>query len=317
MLDCFNEHFISAGFLFESSRQDLATDLHADLAPPSPGRSMESQFHFRSVSIPEVHGALKILHANKSAGPDGIDPFFLKLAADFIAEPLTFIFNLSLTHNEIPKAWKSAFVVPLLKGGESSIVNNYRPISKLCVISKVFEKLVSDQLKGYLDANDILSTYQSGFRKQHSTTSAALKVTNDIIDAVDSKRFCAALFIDLSKAFDTVDHNILINMLLHIGVSRQAASWFKDYLSARTQCVQLEGSHSSFLTVSKGVLCLGPCCSQYMLMISVRTYQTLCITFMPTIPLSIVLLCPLKVLLLNYSQPSILSSPPWRNLNWS
>lgn len=100
------------------------------------------------------------------AGPDKLHSVFLKLAADLIAEPLTHILNLSLTSNEIPKVWKSAFVLTLPKGGEPSNVN-YGPISKLCILEKAFEKIVSNQLKGFLDSNDILSKFQSGFRKQH------------------------------------------------------------------------------------------------------------------------------------------------------
>lgn len=93
---------------------------------------MVQPFNFTCLDVIEVHRALKRLDPNKSAGPDKLDPCFLKLAADFIAEPLTHIFNLTLPNNETPNIWKSAYVLPLLKGGDPSVVNNYRPISKLC-----------------------------------------------------------------------------------------------------------------------------------------------------------------------------------------
>lgn len=121
----------------------------------------------------EVHRALKQLDPNKSAGPDKLDPYFLKSAVDFIAEPLTHIFNLTLSNNETPNLWKSAYVLPSLKGGDPSFVNNYRPISKLCVLAKVLEKFVSEQLKEFLDTNGILS-HQSGCRKQHGTITVTL-----------------------------------------------------------------------------------------------------------------------------------------------
>ena len=110
--------------------------------------------------------------------------------------------------NEIPSVWKSAFVLPLLKGGDPAILTNYRPISNLSVLAKVLEALVSEQVKLFLHSNSILSKFQSGFRKKHSTITAAMKVVNDISVALDKKQHCASLCIDLSKAFDTVDHDI-------------------------------------------------------------------------------------------------------------
>ena len=109
------------------------------------------------------------------------------------------MFNLSLSTSKLPKVWISTFVHPLLKGGKPSFVNNYRPISKSCFLAKVFEKLICDQLKEFLESNNILNPFQSGFRKQHSTATAALKVFNDVFEALDSKKFYVALFIDLSR----------------------------------------------------------------------------------------------------------------------
>ena len=102
------------------------------------------------------------------------------------------------------------------------MLNNYRPISKLSVLNKVLESIVSLQLKDFLSTNSILSEFQSGFRKQHSTSTAAVKVVNDFIKFLDNKQHCAALFVDLSKAFDTVDHALLLERLCSIGLSDQA-----------------------------------------------------------------------------------------------
>ena len=106
---------------------------------------------------------------------------------------MTYFFNLSLDTNEIPLIWKSAFVFPLLKGGDPTVLNNYRPISKLSVLAKVMETLVNEQLKEFLTINNILSNFQSGFRKKHSTTTAALKVVNDFIDSLDKKQQLSSL----------------------------------------------------------------------------------------------------------------------------
>lgn len=127
-------------------------------------------------------------------------------------------------------------MVPLLKGGDPSILNNYRPISKLSVLVKVLESLVSDQLKDFFNNKNVLSDFQSGFRKRHSTTSAALKVLNDFIESIDNKQHCAALFIDLSKAFDTVDHTVLKHRLRRAGLSEQTVSWFDNYQTELSVC---------------------------------------------------------------------------------
>lgn len=247
MLNCFNDHFVSSGSLFETVSSSVNhTFVDEDV------RNGQS-FAFSPFTVAEVHKALKGIDPKKAAGPDNLDPYLLNLTADVIAEPLTYLFNLTLELNVIPSVWKSAYVLPLLKGGEPSLLNNYRPISKLSVLAKVLETLVCNQMKEFLCDNNILSTFQSGFRKQHGTITAAMKVVNDLIDAMDRKQHCVSLFIDLSKAFDTVDHDIMLKRLVNIGLSNQAVSWFKDYLSDRTQCVQFDGKSSAVLTVQKGV----------------------------------------------------------------
>lgn len=159
ILNCFNDHFISAGSLSASLNPELTNIGLASVNTPLISQAVSGPitcpFEFMSVSVSEVHNALKKLDRSKAAGPDQIEPFFLKLAADFIAEPLSQIFNLSLISKNIPKIWKSAFVTPLLKGGEPTNVNNYRPISKLCILAKLFERIVSDQLKEFLESNNI------------------------------------------------------------------------------------------------------------------------------------------------------------------
>ena len=141
MLNCFNEHFVSSGRLFDS-----VSSVSVQPCVDEPVRAGQT-FSFLPFSVQVVHKALKSLDQRKPAGPYLLDPCFSNLAADFIAEPLTYLFNLTLECNEIPKIWKSAFVLPLLKGGDPTILNNYRPISKLSPLVKILETLVSEQLK--------------------------------------------------------------------------------------------------------------------------------------------------------------------------
>ncbi|CDQ82994.1 unnamed protein product, partial [Oncorhynchus mykiss] len=141
MLNCFNEHFVSSGRLFDS-----VSSVSVQPCVDEPVRAGQT-FCFLPFSVQVVHKVLKSIDQTKPAGPDLLYPCFLNLAADFIAEPLTYLFNPTLECNEIPKIWKSAFVQPLLKGGDPTLLNNYRPISKLSAQVKILETLVSEQLK--------------------------------------------------------------------------------------------------------------------------------------------------------------------------
>ena len=182
-----------------------------------------------------------------------MESFFIRLAAPFISEYLTFIFNLSISKGSFPLAWKSARVIPLHKGGHRDLLDNYRPISRLSCLAKVLESLVNIQLKRFIANNSVLSPHQSGFRSNHSTASAITLVVNDITTALDKKKYCATLFVDLSKAFDTVDHQLPLKKLCNIGLDSTACLWFNDYLSTRRQCDNVGNVRSEFLTVSKGV----------------------------------------------------------------
>ena len=149
--------------------------------------------------------------------------------------------------------WKAAFVLPLHKGGDSSNLDNYRPISRLPCLAKILESLINKQLQSFLSENNLLSINQSGFRPKHSTTTATMLVVNDIANALDEGKHCAALFIDLSKAFDTVDHDILLSNLSFIGLGPDACRWFSNYLMDRTQAVMVDGVKSEPLALLKGV----------------------------------------------------------------
>ena len=250
MLDitnCFNKHFISSGSIFKESSVSDAIN------PSPPLRRNGPSFSFSAITRNEVLKALKNLDSKKSAGPDEIEPYFLKLAAEIIAGPLSYIFNLSLEQNIVPDVWKSALVVPLLKGGDPTILDNYRPISKLSIIAKVLETILSEQLKDFLVRKSVLSKFQSGFRKNHSTATATMKVLNDVTCALDRGKSCAAVFIDLTKAFDTVNHSILLSRLCSIGLSDFTLGWVSNYLNGRTQRVQIKGSLSDKLNIDTGV----------------------------------------------------------------
>lgn len=252
MVDCFNKHFVRAGHAFAAATPTSTANLTASGSGTGPPLDTPN-FSFQPVEEREVLRELLKLDPYKSAGLDDLDPFFFKLAAYIVSAPITCLFNLSLHTSEFPKDWKSAAVIPLFKGGDKLDLNCYRPISILPCLSKVFEKLVNNQLTNHLESHSILSTMQSGFRTGYGCVSATLKVLNDIICAIDAKHYCVAVFIDLAKAFDSVDHCILLDRLKDVGLIEECLAWFSSYFSGRVQSVKAEGLLSDPLPLSMGV----------------------------------------------------------------
>uniref|UniRef100_A0A8L0DUF3 Reverse transcriptase domain-containing protein n=1 Tax=Oncorhynchus mykiss TaxID=8022 RepID=A0A8L0DUF3_ONCMY len=249
IIENFNKHFSTAGHAFH-----LATPTPVNsTAPPTATRPSLPHFSFSQIHSADVLKELQNLDPYKSAGLDNLDPFFLKLSAEIVATPITSLFNLSFVSSEIPKDWKAAAVIPLFKGGDTLDPNCYRPISILPCLSKVFESQVNKQITDHFESQHTFSAMQSGFRAGHGCTSATLKVLNDILTAIDKKHYCAAVFIDLAKAFDSVNHHILIGRLNSLGFSNDCLAWFTNYFSDRVQCVKSEGLLSGPLAVSMGV----------------------------------------------------------------
>ena len=154
---------------------------------------------------------------------------------------------------DIPTEWKTARVTPVFKKGVKSDLNNYRPISVIPVVSKVFEKIVYDQLYQYLNDNKLLSSCQSGFRSLHSTLTALLEATNSWSVNIDNGFLNGVVFIGLKKAFDTIDHEIILRKLSYFGADQATIKWFQSYLSDRTQRCNVNGSLSTTSTVTCGV----------------------------------------------------------------
>ena len=170
-----------------------------------------------------------------------------------ICKPLAHICNISFRTGVFPSRMKIAKVIPMFKSGTKTEVTNYRPISLLSQFSKILEKLFLTRINSFLCANNILSSSQYGFRTKLSTSLAVMELIEEITNATDNKKHAIGVFIDLKKAFDTVDHGILINKLEHYGVRGAASDWLKSYLSNRKQFVNIDGCSSELLDVSCGV----------------------------------------------------------------
>ncbi len=198
---------------------------------------------------------LKIINSLplKGTGPASIPLRLLKLVANVIVIPLCRIINVSFSSGVFPDALKIAKVLALHKGGPTDDLNNYRPISLLSVFDKIIEKIMHKKVYDFLDEHDILFINQFGFRKKSSTILALLDITERIRESLDNGKYGCGVFIDLKKAFDTVNHEILLLKLEHYGIRDNILNWFQSYLHGRKQYVFYNGVSSDILDISCGV----------------------------------------------------------------
>jgi len=209
-------------------------------------------FELNPVVQSHIIDIVKCMDAKSSLDSDGISTKLLKNIVHEISIPLAHVFSLSINQGIFPSKLKTARVVPIFKSGDMELTNNYRPISLLSSISKILEKVVSVQLYNHLDINKLLYMHQYGFQRNKSTEHNLLSAVNFIYDALNKGEYCIGLFLDLKKAFDVCDHEILISKLHHMGVRDTALNWFRSYLSNRCQYVEVNGAKSSkkFIRIS-------------------------------------------------------------------
>ena len=218
-------------------------------------RSGASFTAFSQLTTDDIITAVRRL-PDKSSAADPIPTNVLKQVVDLVAPFFVELFNRSLNSGQFPDVFRHAFVTPVVKkpGLDASAASSYRPISNLSVLSKLLERLVVRQLVNYLTSADLLPSLQSGFRAGHSTETAVLRVLSDILHAVDCGDVAALVLLDLSAAFDTVDHDILLQRLqVTFGIGDVAHRWIRSYLSGRTQRVRLGAKKSSITHLVCGV----------------------------------------------------------------
>ena len=174
----------------------------------------------------------------------------LKHVKQELADGLVIIFNKSFQEGCFPGVLKLAKVIPIHKGDETTDPTNYRPISLLSIFNKLIEKVMLNRLLKFLEKNNILYKYQFGFRKNHATTHALTEVIDYIYRSLDEGNYVFGIYIDLKKAFDTVQHQILLQKLQHYGIRGIALDWFNSYLSNRKQFVLTNGIQSDILELS-------------------------------------------------------------------
>ena len=242
-----NDHFVTVG-------ERLACQIPcSDYSPTVHIPKTNSVFQLKPVTEGQVLKLLNKLINGKATGLHNIPNRVLKESADIIGPSLTFIFNFSIMSRAFPDDLKMTKVTPAFKGGDRDDLGNYRPISVLPTVARIFEKLVYDQMYAYFLNNGLLGDRQFGFRSLHSTALALSKVTNTWLLNLDSGRMSSVVLLDIQKAFDTVDHQILLDKLRCYGVSGDQLVFSASYLNNRQQCCNVNGKISSTKKIRCGV----------------------------------------------------------------
>ena len=243
---------------FNSFFTNIASNLESKLPAPTtnPLHYLKGNFpQAMATPIIDINNVIKVIKtlADKKASINDFSPLIIKENAHLIAHPLCHLFNQSINAGKFPQLLKTAQITPLYKKGPKHDLNNYRPISKLNIFSKIFEKLMKTFLVDFLEEKEIIHKSQFGFQKGKSTQHALLRFSNMLYDNLQNGKSILSIFIDFSKAFDTVPHDILLNKLFHYGIRGKVLDWFTDYLSNRYQFTTCEYSDSTTTLVTSGV----------------------------------------------------------------
>jgi len=203
-----------------------------------------------SVELCEI---IRSLNIKKSCGEDGFRPQLVKENMSLLCEPLLYMFNLSLVSGVVPNKLKIAKIIPIFKKGDERLPCNYRPISLLSIFEKILEILVHRRLSSFFLKHNILYKHQFGFRKNHSSSLALLEIIDTCYQNLDQSKKMLGIYFDLQKAFDTVDHSILLHKLYNYGVRGLMYNWIKDYLTDRKQFTVVNNVPSDIGSISCGV----------------------------------------------------------------
>ena len=245
----FNAYFVDIGRL-------LSEQIHSDSSSQDyllQRNKPNMNFNFVQVNEVYIDNVINKLKNKSSCGYDNISNKHIKYARSVLIKPLTLLINQCLHTGVYPSQLKMSRVKPLFKSGDKSLFSNYRPISLLPSLSKIFERVIFDQLLAYFTNNNLLCLNQFGFRPGHSTELAALRLVDHLITEMDRNRVPTNIYIDLSKAFDTLNHSILLEKLEYYGIADNSLSLLHNYLTDRCQYVEYNGHRSNTLPISTGV----------------------------------------------------------------
>ena len=245
--DAFNKYYVNIGPNLSRNSTDVNISAMQYMKEPNPFQIILSQV--TSKEVKDISLSLNLC----SPGWDFLSTKIIQSNFEIILEPLTHLLNLSLKNGVFPKELKLAKVIPLHKGNETNLVCNYRPISLLPIFSKIYEKVMYTRLILFLDTYKLLYELQFGFRADHSTCAALIMLIDKITSELEKGNFVLGVFLDYSKAFDCINHDILLQKLHYYGIRGIALEWFKNYLSDRKQFVYFNNTKSNFRNITCGV----------------------------------------------------------------
>ena len=266
--------------MFSKYFSSVATDLEKKIPDPvtNPmdymGPIINESFYAHPSEPEEVLNLIMSL-PNKSSNINSIPLFIYKIIAPELSILISELFNFSISSGVFPSCLKLSTIIPLHKSAEKCYVKNYRPISLIPLLSKIFEKLMVSRLNSFISRNNLISNNQFGFRAGRSTSDAALEFLNETIDAIDNRGYNIAIFLDLQKAFDTVNHGILIKKLERLGFRGIILEWFKSYLSGRSITVYVNKTLSEVRNISVG-LPQGSVCSPILFLLYINDMCNVC-----------------------------------------
>ena len=248
--DDINRHFGSTAERVTASSPVVKEELYRMIDEMD--QDSDTSFRFRYVTYNKVLREIKGLRADCSTGHDNIPTKFIKLVAEHVASPLTHILNTCIMEQEFPLLWKVARISPIPKIDEPQVNDDYRPVSILPALSKIYEKLALRQMVDFLTDNAVMRSNISAYRKGHSTTTT-LAIRDDILKAMKRGEVTLAVMADFSKAFDTVAYETILSKLHQVGFSKSSLRWVTSYLTDRSQYVQVDDRLSNSIDVNFGV----------------------------------------------------------------
>ena len=247
--DTFNNYFSNIASNLQNKIHYHGKDFSKFLTEPNP-----VTFFIKPTNEIEIINNINKLNNNKALGPNSIPTDIFHLIKLNVAKPLADIVNLSFQTGIYIDVLKISKVAPIFKEKGSDLdYSNYRPISLLSNINKIIEKIMHERLYSFLEQHKCIYELQFGFRAKHSTSHALIDLIEDVRNSIDNNNFSVGVFIDLQKAFDTVDHKILLSKLGHYGIRGKANDWFRSYLTGRKQFVSINGSNSDLSAIEFGV----------------------------------------------------------------